>query len=112
MRSVNGYIAGIPESQDLNELKSCLFFNPAIPTSDPLRAIHITTHASCYGVTWSEAEKRLFAPDTVSHSVGARNTSITTGFKSPPKHALSGSSSPNTGRTCQIVEGLVGKGTP
>ncbi|KAH3864333.1 hypothetical protein DPMN_027350 [Dreissena polymorpha] len=34
MRSVTGLIAGIPERQDLTELKKCLAFNPAIPHSD------------------------------------------------------------------------------
>ncbi len=73
------------------------------------KATAIATYASFYGVTWSEAESKLFAPDTVSHSVGARNTSTTTGSKSQPKHASPGNSTTNTGRPCLIVEGLVGK---
>ncbi|XP_052267909.1 uncharacterized protein LOC127869408 [Dreissena polymorpha] len=75
------------------------------------KAIHIATYANFYGVTWSEAESRLLAPDTVSHSVGALNTIITTGSASSPKHAP-GSISPQAGRTCTKVEGLVGKSTP
>ncbi|KAH3715074.1 hypothetical protein DPMN_057778 [Dreissena polymorpha] len=76
------------------------------------KAIHIATYANFYGVTWSEAESRLLAPDTVSHSVGTLNTIITTGSASSPKHASPGSVSPQAGRTCTIVEGLAGKSTP
>ncbi|KAH3769425.1 hypothetical protein DPMN_170693 [Dreissena polymorpha] len=76
------------------------------------KAVSIATFAHFYGVTWSEAESRLFAPDTVSHSVGARNTTTTTGSTSSPKHASTGIISPQSGRTCPIVEGLVVKSTP
>jgi hypothetical protein len=48
----------------------------------------------------------------VSHSVGARNTTNTTGPTSSPKHASTGSITPQTVRSCPIVEGLVGKSTP
>ncbi|KAH3781493.1 hypothetical protein DPMN_159323 [Dreissena polymorpha] len=220
MRLVHGHIAGIPESQDLMELKKCLSFNPAISVSDLLitnlervepyrspppgfprlvkisfltsvqvptqifvkdtsvaldirlcpvtptrcfncqghiasralvllhvaaapdltaregaptkyvgaptvaartphptrgcpsyqRAVHLATFANFYGVTWSEEESRLFVHD--SHSVGARNTITTTGSTLSPKHASTGIISSQTGRTCPIVEGLVGKSTP
>ncbi|KAH3812296.1 hypothetical protein DPMN_140724 [Dreissena polymorpha] len=36
LRLVHGHIAGIPESQDLMELKKCPSFNPAISVSDLL----------------------------------------------------------------------------
>ncbi|KAH3708041.1 hypothetical protein DPMN_067480 [Dreissena polymorpha] len=67
-------------------------------------AVTIATFANFYGVTWSEAESRLLAPDTVSHSAGARNTTTPTGSTSSPKDASTGSISPQTGRTCPIVE--------
>ncbi|KAH3816970.1 hypothetical protein DPMN_118495 [Dreissena polymorpha] len=74
-------------------------------------AVSIASFANFYWVTWSEAESRLFAPGTVSHSVGARNTTNTTGPTSSPKHASTGSITPKTERSCPIVEGLVGKST-
>ncbi|KAH3831407.1 hypothetical protein DPMN_104674 [Dreissena polymorpha] len=60
--------------------------------SKPLSLLldHSPTQFCFYGVTWSEVESRIFAPDTESHRVGARNTSITTISKSPPKHASPG----------------------
>ncbi|KAH3696628.1 hypothetical protein DPMN_084104 [Dreissena polymorpha] len=76
------------------------------------KAVTLATFAHFYGVTWSEAESRLFASDTASHSVGARNTINTTGPTSSPKHASTGSITPQTERSCSIVEGLVGKSTP
>ncbi|KAH3874538.1 hypothetical protein DPMN_037783 [Dreissena polymorpha] len=76
------------------------------------KAVTLATFAHFYGVTWSEAESRLFTPDTASHSVGARNTINTTGSKSSPKHASTGSITPQTERSCLLVEGLVGKSTP
>ncbi|KAH3889183.1 hypothetical protein DPMN_013233 [Dreissena polymorpha] len=76
------------------------------------KAVTLATFAHFYGVTWSEAESRLFAPDTASHSVGARNTINTTGSTSSPKHASTGSIMPQTKRSCPLVEGLVGKSTP
>ncbi|KAH3830727.1 hypothetical protein DPMN_103978 [Dreissena polymorpha] len=51
-------------------------------------------------------------PDTASHSVGARNTINTTGSKSSTKHASAGIITPQTERSCPLVEGLVGKSTP
>ncbi|KAH3704774.1 hypothetical protein DPMN_079835 [Dreissena polymorpha] len=62
------------------------------------KAVTLATFANFYGVTWSESESWLFAPDTVSHSVGARNTINTTGPTSSPKHASTGSITPQTER--------------
>ncbi|KAH3881928.1 hypothetical protein DPMN_005855 [Dreissena polymorpha] len=76
------------------------------------KAVSLATFAHFYGVTWSEAESRLFMPDTASHSVGARNTINTTGSKSSTKHASAGIITPQTERSCPLVEGLVGKSTP
>ncbi|KAH3693904.1 hypothetical protein DPMN_081343 [Dreissena polymorpha] len=76
------------------------------------KGVDLATYANFYGVTWSEAECRLFAPDTVSHSAGTRNTITRTGSTLSPEHASIGIISPKTGRTCLIVEGLVSKSTP
>ncbi|KAH3837271.1 hypothetical protein DPMN_110655 [Dreissena polymorpha] len=76
------------------------------------KAVTLATFAHFYGVTWSEAESRLFTPNTASHSLGARNTINTTGSKSSPKHASTGSITPQTERSCLLVEGLVVKSTP
>ncbi|KAH3891562.1 hypothetical protein DPMN_015666 [Dreissena polymorpha] len=43
--------------------------------------------------------------------MGARNTINTTGSKSSPKHASTGSNTLQTERSCLLVEGSVGKST-